>query len=1210
MYLKKFIYIHWGNVPNTECEFGPINLFSGGNGSGKTTAADAIQTVMTAAHDNLFHFNPGQDEASQRGRGGKQVRTLASYVLGCDDGAYARPEGCDGYLAAVFYPTPGEQSEPFTALIGMRAHIEGAGQQRVARLDDLQFFLLPGTELQLADLLKEDTAGRYVLPLDRVYATLRKQFGSENIEKYDKKKAYLCRLFGLIRDRQDAVSEREAMNAARAFSRFMAYKPIKGIDEFVANDVLEPRDLGEAIRSVASMLKRIHGMEADARHLREAIDRLFQGRNTADAFIEQWLDWQGLQYGLARRRYSDCQNRYLKEKQQQQGLRDQIQDNQQAIELSEQRRDDLQQQQLDLNTRRLGIPGLREKDQLEQTRQQLEQSLQKAAPALVTALEQATINRDSARQLRNELRQTSLELALPLLSDKTRQAHLKTVADDERELSAQELLNRDWIDSASLEEKLELALKQQQQQRQLVADWHEPPANGVSNLRDQLARESDKHRQTAEQTRQKVERLEREIRALQASEVSYPPYVQQALNELRKRLPQADARVLCDQVEVTDSDWQSAIEGYMGGARFGLIVAPECEAEAIRLVRGLSGPAQKARVIQGDKARRDLERVTTQSTDSIAEVMRFSHATAEYYVKASYGSVQRVADTQALKATRRGVTRDCLGSGNYAMFRCDIADSDLVFGQGARERALHARQQEQEELSREWQACQNLSEQTQGLLRAVDRLQRPQHGDSLQSLLTTQRRLQTLEQQLQQLDLSSGEDLETELAELKARIDEQAGQARGLNDDKANLLADLKNVDARCLQLDREQDQTLAVVDQAEAHLQGIDKLWPGFDAEAKLAQVDADLREARYYEQQLAAVQGELKTSLHRLQQSVIQHNQFCRAADAIVLELDFADEFGRDNFAQVCELRRQFDSLYNRDKNHILAQRHSELQSLRESFNNAFVTNLCHSIYQSINDGKRVLEDLNRELEHHRFGADRERFRFDWQWVPEYKEYWQFFKAIIDNPGLGDDSTLFDMELEPRHKRVRERLMSMLLDDDEQKALRELERIADYRNYRRYEIYKEPEGKQPIALSQYGTGSGGQLETPAYIIRSAAITSAFRFGEGSSHLRMVLVDEAFSKMDEHRSREVIHYLTESLGLQLLFIMPSSKSGPFLELISNQFVFSKCATASPMGELHSRVVLDRQECDRERIEALMANHRQTIRQQAELDFMEEVESV
>ena len=106
MFLKKFIYVNWGNIPATEFEFGPINLLSGGNGSGKTTAADAIQTIMTAAHDTLFHYNPGQDEATQRGRG-KNVRTLASYVLGCDDGSYARPNGAVGYLAAVFHPTVG-----------------------------------------------------------------------------------------------------------------------------------------------------------------------------------------------------------------------------------------------------------------------------------------------------------------------------------------------------------------------------------------------------------------------------------------------------------------------------------------------------------------------------------------------------------------------------------------------------------------------------------------------------------------------------------------------------------------------------------------------------------------------------------------------------------------------------------------------------------------------------------------------------------------------------------------------------------------------------------------------------------------------------------------------------------------------------------------------------------------------------------------------
>ena len=210
------------------------------------------------------------------------------------------------------------------------------------------------------------------------------------------------------------------------------------------------------------------------------------------------------------------------------------------------------------------------------------------------------------------------------------------------------------------------------------------------------------------------------------------------------------------------------------------------------------------------------------------------------------------------------------------------------------------------------------------------------------------------------------------------------------------------------------------------------------------------------------------------------------------------------------------------------------------------------------------------------------------------------------MKTPGLGDEVTLFDAALSERSSTVRDELMDMLLDEDEVRAMRDLERIADYRTYRRYEIYKEVEGKEPIPLSEYGTGSGGQLETPAYIIRSAAITSAFRFSEGKSHLRMVLVDEAFSKMDETRSREVIKYLTESLGLQLIFIMPTSKCGPYMDLISNEFVFAKVPSEVPRGQLSTRVLVDRKQCNQERIKELWDTHRRSVYQQAELDFMDE----
>jgi len=219
MYLKEFIFVNWGNLPNQIFEFGPLNLLSGGNGSGKTTAADAIQTLMTAAHDSLYSYNPGQDESSQRTRG-KTVRTLASYVLGCDDGSYSRPQKTDGYLAANFVPSEGEDSDAFSVVLHIRAHLETNGKQRVARQDSMQFYLLREQQLCLEDFVAE---GR-VTDGTKLMAQLSAKYPAHLIERYDRKKSYLARFYGALRGRDDSVNEREAMHCAKSFSRFMAHQ--------------------------------------------------------------------------------------------------------------------------------------------------------------------------------------------------------------------------------------------------------------------------------------------------------------------------------------------------------------------------------------------------------------------------------------------------------------------------------------------------------------------------------------------------------------------------------------------------------------------------------------------------------------------------------------------------------------------------------------------------------------------------------------------------------------------------------------------------------------------------------------------------------------------------------------------------------------------------------------------------------------------------
>jgi len=1211
VYLKKFVYVNWGNIPSLEFEFGPVNLFSGGNGSGKTTAADAIQTIMTAAHENLFHFNPGQDESTQRGRGGKRVRTLPSYVLGCDDGSYARLDPTDGYLAAIFHPTQGEAGEPFTALIAVRAWLDQAGNQPAARQDEVLFMILPGQELTLKHFVREDKVGKYVTPLDKIQTLFITEFGKRQVEKYDTKKAYLRRLYGILRGRNDSVTEQEAIAAAKAFSRFMAYKPVQGIDRFVADEILEKRDLGEAIRSISSQLKTIHGMERDAAQLVESIGILEQSKLQGQLYIEQWIELNIIDYTLAQYHFLQRQQDYLNAKQKQRDLQQELENNGSEIGLVIERRRQAHEQRVALEAQRMGINALQQKDELEQQHNKQQEALATEAKQLLIQDNQLQKNIEQSQSIAKGLRTPTLLADLPVAADLNSAALCRNLMEQggREEIDFHALLGRDILgDLSPLEQSLDQARVAQRLHNQWVDHWYAvSEEEGGANLRDQLAavqhQRQGRYNQQAAKHRQKQQEIER----LELHQVSYPHYVERALAEIKSKCPQADPRVLCDHIEVKDSRWQAAIEGYLGGARFSIIVEPGYEAEAIRLVRAMPGRDNRARIIQGEKAQRDAERLHLDA-NSILHAMTFSHAVAQSYVTASYGTVLRVESAEALRHTRRGITADGMGAGSYSMWRCDLPDTELVFGATARERALLAKRTELEQLAAEWQSANDQMQESASLLQAVDGLRRLDYADTISRMLGIHRELQKLEGLLDQLDLTEFQELESKLEILREQEEQWGVQERELTEQKGEFQEKLRKIAERSKELSKQQEETQSKVEGCESLLHKLAADWSDFDCDARLNLADS---EAKALDPDVAlAYRKESERQLHaserKMDDAIQSHNQRCRPADAIIYQ-SFEGEYDAKLFRAVCELQRDIDRVYNQLKNNILVEKHQQLMQLKESFNSAFVTHLCHSIHQAINDGKRQIEQLNKELQHHRFGDDLETFRFDSDWIPEFRDYARFFEEIIKNPTLGDGATLFDAELSKKSKQVRDDLMKMLLDEDEQKALRELERIADYRNYRRYEIYKEVEGKPPIALSEYGTGSGGQLETPAYIIRSAAITSAFRFAESGNHLRMVLVDEAFSKMDETRSREVINYLTESLGLQLIFIMPTSKCGPFMDLISNEFVFAKCPSEKPRGQLKTRVLVDRKACNQEKIKALWSNHRRSIYQQAELDFMEEI---
>lgn len=1205
MFLKRLVLLRWGNIPDGEFEFGPVNLFSGANGSGKTTAADAIQTVMTAAHENLYHYNPGQEETTQRGRRGKRVRTLASYVLGCDDGSYARLEMTDGYIGAVFHPTQGESAEPFTALVGVRAWLDQSGKHPLAREDSIVFFVLPAVELEYDTLIETKAGEKHVVEIERIQDVLIRKYGKRAVERYDQKRSYLRRLYGALRGKRDSVSEREALAAARAFSRFMAYKPVHGISQFVMDEVLERKDLTEAIRSISGQLKTIHAMEREAHTLKESADLLAAAANHTQVYLERWTDLRTLDYIEARARYDEAQAKYLQELQEYDRLTHALEENAAELALTIERHGHVRETLIRMEAQRLGVPELQRKDSLEAEEEQLSKELGVAARRLLEQDRRFQDNVRARRELEKLASVAALTIDLPNELGKEMARVLQRVRDTESagELPVHELLQEDFTgDLDKLERQLDAAGAAQRAQFELHEYWY-ARSGETESRRDTVAALHQRWRDRYQDLTRQCEQKNQEILRLERKQSIYPTHVERALAAIRKHCPEADARVLCDHVEVSDPRWQMAIEGYLGGARFSILVAAEHEAEAIRIVRALPGRDNNASVIQGQKALRDASSVKLPA-DSIVHVLKFTHAVAQAFLTAQYGTVVRVPNAEVLRSTVRGVTEDGIGSGGYRMFRCDLPESELVFGAAARERALKAKRIEYERLERERQNANERLQLTKRLLDAVDTIHAVEYADALADIVRLRREIDCVEKLVAQLDVGKFAALDEQIGKCRtqeAELFELIGRLKGREGELRSQQENTKKAIDRLL---KEKDAAQERMQDMERALREVHIDWPEFDFEARLrfAEQEAKTFDAGRCAKDREWLDAELRKAERDLDVTLQQHNQRCRPADTVLYQV-FSGSYDVALFRSIRDLRAEIDRVHNILRNNVLVAKHEELKALKQSFNNAFVSNLCQEIYQALQDGKRQLDYLNKELENHRFGSDRERFRFAQEPIPEYREYARFFEEVVRIPAFGEEATLFDAKLSPKSEEVRDSLMKLLLDSDEQQSLRELERIADYRNYYRYEIYKEVEGKPPIPLSEYGTGSGGQLETPAYIIRAASITSALRYAEGTNHLRMVLVDEAFSKMDEQRSREVIDYLTRTLGLQLIFIMPTSKCGPFMDLVSNEFVFAKVPSV-PRGQLRTRVLVDRRQCNRERIAELWANHRRTVHHQAELDFM------
>lgn len=1197
MKLDRLVLVNWGQLQPGNYELGNMTLLTGPTGAGKSTMLDGLQTIMTAAYQGIVAYNPGQEEVQQNQRRGKSKRTLESFIVGAEYSRFSRPAGAQGYLAAVFRPGPEDGSaKMFTALVAASARVDGTGERRDAKLERLVLVIIEDAALSVEQFFEDMDQGICV-SVDDIVKRLKAKY-PKVITYDDHKRDYLSGLYGRFRGRV-SIPWDEAQNAAKAWSQSIAYKPIGSVHDLVRDEILEfdGKLLQESITRISDLMRQVTSLKVEGARIAATVTRLRElkeviGKTTA-AFEEQ------VQYDLllAKMQLAADEERIAAERKK---IKDDsaLADQYDAKAKTEaQLKRNVDNSRIDIAAKLSGIPAHAEK-------KTLDERLERATSAARGKLADLHAGLHAAAHIKNT-GDTIVKRPVPEQFPKLR-ASVDAVAKALASTNVDRLAgllnsvmdaNRD--DLLSVEKLLQLAPAFDGIDAGL-GQLHNSLVGAEGSVLMAVAAESASLGQRIEAAKKERGELAERKQRLAAGAGDYNRDTRMALDRIRERLPDAGVQVLCDLVEPVSEEWQGAIEGYMDGARFNLIVKPDWEARTIDFLQSWGS---RSKVVQGKRCldRADQSRVPG---TSIIHELRTEHPIARAYLIEQFGSVVKVTDSEELRRTPRGLTKDGKGSGAMTMFICERRD--FVLGRKARERALERTTEQLETADKDIVEL----ERSQGTLDSFRKMLTSLKEPTFDAQPLTQHAgdIDAIRRSLSQLDLTEVEQLRAELARLEEairfhdveiesakkavtlaeqRIMTAEGVIERINGGRDARFQERENQIRRLKHLcDANSEKTYTVMAQA------VDDLITSHTYE-----VPAVLARLSYLRTQPEKLLGDVRELLAEYNAAVRSDERFQSALPHLTDTPSFDPYYG-----PLVLLGRAVSTLHNELESIGLYNNRAKVEEAERSFHDVFTKQFCVEIKSKVDEGVRMLRQLNMELEKLKFGTDR--FNIDWsKWEPEFQEYYSFFSAVAELADSPEAVDLFgETELSPKHIEVRDRLVKLLLDQDQDRAGRELLRIADYRNYRRYEIWNDSDSGGRIALSTWGTGSGGQLETPAYIVRAAVVTNRLRLFEKGASLKLLVSDESFSRMDEPRARAVLRYLRDSMGLQLVSAMPTKHAGALRPEFDREFSFSRM-NVPDNGEIDFVSECDERIFKKDRMRDVWEAQRQEVRSQARLLF-------
>ncbi len=671
---------------------------------------------------------------------------------------------------------------------------------------------------------------------------------------------------------------------------------------------------------------------------------------------------------------------------------------------------------------------------------------------------------------------------------------------------------------------------------ELCQNLHLKIESAKQNIEDEVEDYRDQRREIGKQLKEK----KRLVDDMKHDRKPYDENLRSARSALSQQLSDrygqtVKVQIFADLFDVQEEEWKNAIEGRMGRLKHSLITEPQYAHEAAVLFRNMK---QYENVdLINSKAIADSKPDCMEG--SLYEAVKTQEAYVDVCLRRYLGHIIKCRSVEELEQVRDGVTPDCYSYSNFIFRHLKKKDytTRACIGRRVSKARLAEYEKDVEELSRQEMQLDDLLRRLKEARDFECLKDEPSHYVKLsragEELARVNKKKMELEETIRSLREGAYKELEEKEQSLQKQVkmvQEELDQTQG----------ELARLGSRIGELSGEN----------ESRRQQLEEKLQGYVPNEALEQEVWELLK----KQSGQAVINRKKAQVADLEEKEQAQAETLRAARNRYI---FAYPAGPFNGAETSN--EAYEKLLEKYLTDFEPAYEEEFEKKCASIYKSLRENVIATIHGDIKAAKRHAYEINRLLRETNFSDSTYQIKIE----PAKNENGQFFDMLmaeeldsknLDNAGIdgqisfGEDA--FYQKYEQKIKLLTDKFMPPKDEDEHLRAQKrkEMEQYADYRNYLSFSMFEQVTDEHGNVIRENfvddmaGRDSGGEGQNPKYVALLAGFAMLYmQQSKRDSKIKLVLLDEAFSKMDQERSAVCLKY-ARKMDLQLIVCVPDER--------------------------------------------------------------------